>query len=164
MNHKPLLEVIAVAVAVWGVHAVRAAEPKATAGTATPTRVVTEFAKITPSDGYPMAFGASIAASADDLVVGAPNFITTDGVVGTAYVFHRVGPKWIEIGKLFPNFGGIDGEDFGLTVAIEGDYIVVGAPHIITAAVGGGYGRAFIFRRDYRVAPRRQSPRSVATE
>jgi len=130
-----------------------AAEPVGVAGASTPTRSVTEFAKITPSDGYPVAFGASIAASGDDLVVGAPGYITEDGVVGTAYVFHRVGPKWIEIGKLRPEFEGIDGEDFGLTVAIEGDYIVVGAPHIIGGVVGGGYGRAFIFRRDDRGTP-----------
>jgi len=112
-----------------------------------PTRTVTEFAKITASDGIPGAFGASIAVSGDDLVVGAPGYITKEGVVGAAYVFRRSGPRWIETAQLFPQFGGMDGEDFGLSVAIDGDLIVVGAPHIIGGQIGGGYGRAFIFRR-----------------
>ena len=112
------------------------------------TRTVTEFAKITASDGIPGdAFGASIAVSGDDLVVGAPGYVTKEGVVGAAYVFRRSGPRWIETARLFPQFGGLDGEDFGLSVAINGDFIVVGAPHIIAGSIGGGYGRAFVFRR-----------------
>jgi len=121
---------------------------------ATAPRTVTEFAKITPSDGYPISFGASISVSGDDLVVGAPAFFTEEGMVGTAYVFHRVGPRWVETGKLFVSFGAIEGEGLGWSVAIEGDYIVVGAPQFIGApAVGGGYGRVFIFRRDDRGTP-----------
>jgi hypothetical protein len=48
--------------------------------------------------------------------------------------------------------GGINGEDFGLSVAIEGDYIVIGAPHVI-AGFQGGHGRAFNFRRYDRGTP-----------
>jgi len=154
MKHQRILETVVIVTAVCGASSARAVEPGAVAATASPVRTITEFAKIRPSDGYPVAFGASIAVSGNDLVVGAPGYITEEGVVGTAYVFHRVGPKWIETGKLVPNFEQIDGEDFGLSVAIEGDFIVVGAPHIMPDVIGGGgYGRAFIFRRDERGTP-----------
>jgi hypothetical protein len=104
-------------------------------------RTVTEFAKITSGEGFPVAFGASVAVSGDNLVVGARGYVTEDGAVGTAYVFHRSGPRWVQTDRVSPDIGfGIDGEDFGLSVAIDGDIIAVGAPNIIGGVIGGAIG------------------------
>lgn len=148
MNKATACTNAAILTALLSIRPASGLEPVAAAGVGEAPRTVTEFAKITPSAGYPVAFGASVAVSGDDLVVGAPDYISKDGLVGAAYVFHRVGPRWIEKATLVPLFGAVDGGDFGFTVAIEGDYIVVGAPQIIPGLLGGGVGSAYIFRRD----------------
>ncbi len=118
---------------------------------AEPPRTSTEFVKLTASDGiYGDGFGFSLAVSGDDLVVGAPGYIIATGeVVGAAYVFRRSGPRWIQTAQLFVDFGvpPMDYEAFGWSVAIAGDLIVVGAPQIFPAVIGGGYGTAYVFRR-----------------
>jgi len=74
-------------------------------------------------------FGSSVAIDGDTVVVGAPQDDfggNTDQ--GSAYVFEKSGNSWTRTGELIPN----DGEDydyFGSSVAIDGDTVVVGAPH-----------------------------------
>lgn len=106
---------------------------------------------LAPSDaaqGYGEDFGNSVAISGDWLVIGAPSDDELAGDAGAAYVFRRHGARWIEHQKLYgaPLFG----ETFGV-VAIDGDWIVVGAPH--ANMFGGGIGRGFVFRRDEHRTP-----------
>ena len=73
-------------------------------------------------------FGQSVAIDGDTIVVGVP--YDTLGQVerqGTAYVFVRNGSRWNERARLFPSDGAPD-DNFGWSVAISGNYIVVGAP------------------------------------
>jgi uncharacterized protein (TIGR03437 family) len=73
-------------------------------------------------------FGTSVAVDGDTIVVGVPD--DTLGTVefqGTAYVFVREGDRWKERARLFPSDGAPD-DSFGWSVAISGQYIVVGAP------------------------------------
>ncbi len=83
-------------------------------------------------------FGFSIAASGDTVVVGAPredsnatgvnsNPINNSATfAGAAYVFVRAGPTWIQEAYLkASNTGSFD--EFGGSVAVSGDIIVVGA-------------------------------------
>jgi hypothetical protein len=69
-------------------------------------------------------FGASVGISGNEVVVGA-NFAGTLST-GQAYVFNRLGTVWNEVQILKGNDAAF-GDDFGRSVAISGDRIVVGA-------------------------------------
>jgi hypothetical protein len=101
-------------------------------------------AKVTPSrrtDGD--AFGSDCAVSGEDLVSGAPG---DDNFTGAAYVFKRIGNIWAQQSKL-TSLDGNEGDFFGLSVSISGDFILVGANrvHVDDAQFVGA---AYIFRRD----------------
>ncbi|RMD62641.1 T9SS C-terminal target domain-containing protein, partial [Candidatus Parcubacteria bacterium] len=83
--------------------------------------------KLTPSDSQAGdLFGASIALDGDYLLVGAPG---ADMNVGAAYVFRRTETGWVEEAKLTASDGSSqeDFNDFGWTVALDGDFAVIGA-------------------------------------
>src|SRR4030095_3574942 len=84
--------------------------------------------------------------SGDTLVVGAPLDNGAGGSQqGSAYVFVRSGGVWSQQQKLeAPDAG--EGDDFGLSVAISGDTVVVGAP-FDDGAAGVLQGSAYIFAR-----------------
>lgn len=89
-------------------------------------------------------FGFSVSISGDYAVVGArfddDNAISS----GSAYVFRRSGTNWIEEAKLTASDA--SGADFfGSSVAIDGGYVVIGAPGDNDS--GSGSGSAYIFRR-----------------
>ncbi len=74
-------------------------------------------------------FGYSVCISGDEIIVGAPG----DGPIalfsGSAYIFLRDGNgQWIQDGKLVPLNGALF-DQFGTSVSISGDYILVGAPY-----------------------------------
>jgi len=84
----------------------------------------TQQAKLTASDGAPSyLFGRSVSILGDTIVVGANG---ASGGSGSAYVFTRTGTSWSEQAKLTAS-DGADGDRFGVSVAIAGDTIVVGA-------------------------------------
>jgi uncharacterized repeat protein (TIGR01451 family) len=105
-------------------------------------------AKLTASDGEgDDDFGISIAISGDTVVVGA---VRDDigGVVdqGSAYVFVKLGDGWgdmTQAAKLTASDGAAD-DEFGISVAISGDTVVVGA---VRDDIGGvvDQGSAYIF-------------------
>ncbi|MFK8003140.1 MAG: FG-GAP repeat protein [Polyangiales bacterium] len=85
-------------------------------------------------------FGAAIAISGNTMVVGAPledsdaTGVSSSGEgnnaridSGAAYVYVRVGGVWMEQAYLKADNAGA-GDEFGRSVAIDGDRIVVGAP------------------------------------
>jgi len=91
-------------------------------------------------------FGVSVAISGDTAVVGA----FTDGVgsnpgQGSAYVFTRSGVDWLLQEKLIA-IDGAANDFFGISVALEGDTVVVGAQ---TADIGpnADQGSAYVFTR-----------------
>ena len=78
-------------------------------------------------------FGASVSASADRVLVGAPFHDGAGDDAGAAYVFTWDGLMWVEEQKLQPSL--VDaGDHCGTAVAVDGDYLVVGSP---TADPGG---------------------------
>ena len=98
---------------------------------------------LTASDGMNGdLFGVSVAMDGNTAVVGSLEAL---GGVGAAYVFVKPGTGWrnmTETAKLTPSDGNI-GEEFGATVSISGNTIVVGAP---SASVGGVVqGAAYVF-------------------
>ena len=73
-------------------------------------------------------FGYSVSVSGDTVVVGASLHDTPGGVdAGSAYVFVRSGTTWTEQQKLLASDGAA-GDDFGFSVSVSGDTVVVGAP------------------------------------
>ncbi|HEX6125436.1 MAG TPA: kelch repeat-containing protein [Pyrinomonadaceae bacterium] len=107
----------------------------------------TEQQKLVASDGAGGDFfGIALAISGDTIVAGSPNddFPGADNA-GSAYVFTRSEQTWTEQAKLTAN----DAEgfaSFGTSVAIDGDYALVGSPD---ATSGGGFrtGAAYVFLR-----------------
>jgi hypothetical protein len=103
-----------------------------------PTNWVEE-AKLVPSDGAPPTFfGFSVGISGDTAVGGA---WMKDGLKGAAYVYTRTGSNWTQTIKLTAS-DGTPPDEFGYSVAIDGDYIIVGAYND-----NSGQGSAYIFNR-----------------
>ena len=99
----------------------------------------TETAKLTASDGVVGDwFGQSVAVDGDTVVVGA----SEDGGSGSAYVFTKAADSiWTDAtqtAKLTASDGD-DFDEFGKSVAVDGDTAVAGAPN------NDGYGSAYVF-------------------
>lgn len=94
-------------------------------------------------------FGFSVAIDGDYVVVGA---FYEDGLGfdrGAAYVFYRNQggtDNWGEVVKLTAS-DAADSDEFGYSVAIDGDYVVVGAR--LEAGAGSNRGAAYVFDRNY---------------
>lgn len=83
--------------------------------------------KLTPHDPLESSFfGASVAIRGNRAIVGAIRGASGGIRCGAAYVFIRVGRNWEEMGKLVPHDGAED-DLFGSSVAIDGNFAVIGA-------------------------------------
>ena len=110
-----------------------------------------QLTKLTAADGaYDDRFGTSVSLSGDTVVVGAHTAnVGGNADQGAAYVFYRNqgGPDaWGQVVKLTA-VDGAAGDNFGLSVSLSGDTVVVGAFY---ANVGGNVdqGAAYVFYRD----------------
>jgi hypothetical protein len=102
--------------------------------------------KLTASDSADHKFfGASVAIDGDRIVVGAYGDQNNGIFAGAAYVFVRSGSTWVEEQKLTGSENSFI-DNFGLSVAIEGDTIVCGA---FGNSDGGQseVGSVYVFRR-----------------
>ncbi|MBN2890910.1 MAG: T9SS type A sorting domain-containing protein [Bacteroidales bacterium] len=89
--------------------------------------VIIETQKILASDGQDADnFGYSVDVSGDYLIVGAYQTYSDNNEGGYAYIFKKNNDEWEEIKKLSPS-DGAENDDFGLDVAIDGNYAVVGS-------------------------------------
>jgi len=108
--------------------------------------VWSQQAKLTASDfGLHDQFGASVAIDGNTVVVGASHDAIGESYVqGSAYVFVRSNDTWTQQAKLVAN-DGARYDNFGTSVAIDDDTIVVGAPqHDIGAFADQG--AAYVFK------------------
>lgn len=102
-----------------------------------------EQAKLTASDAsIGDNFGYAVALSGNYALISA--YINDDDGTssGSAYVFKRSNTLWLEQSKLTAS-DAATGDIFGYSVAIEGDYLIVGAPGDESET-----GAAYIFKRD----------------
>ena len=111
--------------------------------------LMTEVKKLLASDAQADdEFGFSVAVSGNIAVVGAFLEDAEGTNAGAAYLFKRDeggADTWGELTKL--TVGDADADDlFGISVAIDGDIIIVGANK--EDAGGSGAGAAYIFERD----------------
>lgn len=101
-------------------------------------------AKLIAADGAKGdAFGQSIALSGNTLVVGAPHDDDRGNGSGSVYIFTRHGETWKQTIKLTAADGSA-GDLFGISVAISGDTILVGADLNDEKAVDAGAAYVFI--------------------
>jgi FG-GAP repeat protein len=91
-------------------------------------------------------FGQSVAISSETVVVGAPSHDGSGGGdQGSAYVFVRSAGVWSQQQELEAS-DGAGSDNFGFSVAISGETVVVGA-RSDDGAAGPGQGSAYIFVR-----------------
>lgn len=92
-------------------------------------------------------FGIDVAIDGDTAVIGAYNERVGPYRSGAVYVYVWNGSSWGLQQKLFPHVSSST-EDFGYSVAISGDTIIVGAPDYSENASIGLCGRVYIFQRN----------------
>ncbi len=112
----------------------------------------TETAKLLPSDGdYYDNFAYSVDISDSIVVIGARYGEGEDYTSGAAYIFIKPSTGWvdtIEIAKIAAS----DGEyydNYGCTVGVSGNYIVVGAPY--NDNEGSSAGSAYFYDISYPI-------------
>ena len=89
-------------------------------------------------------FGTSVALSGDYAIVGA-NGEDSQGInAGAAYIFQRTGASSWDGGTKLVAPGGQAGDSFGISVALSGDYAIVGAHG--EDSQGSAAGAAYIFK------------------
>ncbi|WP_438000312.1 thrombospondin type 3 repeat-containing protein [Sorangium sp. So ce185] len=99
------------------------------------------LSKVSANDGMPYDyFGSSVALSGDTAVVGAPY----DDGHGSVYIFARIGDAWFQQIKLSPHDASGD-DRFGVSVAISGDTVLIGAER--NDSRGSETGAAYVFVR-----------------
>ena len=102
----------------------------------------TQVAKLTADDGaYDDVFGIRVSIDGDTMVIGSSS--------GSAYVFTRdtagdLASGWTHVAKLTANDGAA-GDEFGRSVSIDGNTVVVGAYG--DADHGSNTGSAYVFTR-----------------
>jgi hypothetical protein len=90
----------------------------------------------------------SVSINGDYAIVGVYNGTNNFGVSsGTAYIFVRQGDTWIEQAKIMAG-DGEQGDYFGCSVSINGDYAIVGAKRVENWDMGKTSGAAYIFKRE----------------
>jgi hypothetical protein len=112
--------------------------------------------KLTANDGGANdRFGSSVAINSETIVVGSPRDDTGQNLdQGAAYVFVRSGTNWSIQQKLTANDGAA-GDQFGSSVAISGDAVVIGAP-LDNTATTDDQGAAYVFARSGMVWAQQQ--------
>lgn len=101
----------------------------------------TEGEKLIASDGGPLEnFGESLAMQGEVLFVGVPGDDDKGADSGSAYVFMDNGALWEETQKLVAS-DGVPNAQLGESVAIDGDFAVIGAWNDTTtfSATGSAY-------------------------
>jgi hypothetical protein len=88
----------------------------------------TQQSKLTADDaGAGQTFGFAVALQGESIVVGANGFGNSSGFAGAAYVFQRNGGVWSQQQKLIPDASSNGLIGFGVSVAIDGNTLLVGS-------------------------------------
>jgi len=109
----------------------------------------TQIKKLVAPDGHSSdAFGTAVGINGDTIVVGAP-FNSTTTNAGAAYVYERNlgGTNQWGFEKKLVSTNFVSNDQFGSSVAISGDDVVVGVP-LSDSTAGGDTGSAYIFERN----------------
>jgi len=104
-----------------------------------------ERQKLTENDiGGSGGYGKAVAAQGDFLVVGVPFDDHAGSLSGAAYVYARTASGWQRMQRLTASdASGVS--YFGDSLALDGDTLLVGAPHALVGGVSAG--AAYLFHR-----------------
>jgi FG-GAP repeat len=109
-----------------------------------------EVAKLTPSDdahGVPGTwFGRSVSISGNTAVIGDITAQKDGSSTGAAYVFEKDGSGWSQVAALRAA-DGVEFDEFGNSVSISGDTIIVGADSVDGSPVNN-IGAAYVFENN----------------
>ena len=90
-------------------------------------------------------YGKGLDMTSNWLAIGAPNHSTGGNSVGAVHLYRNIGSSWVSAGMLqAPSLS--DGAEFGYSVAITDDLLVVGAPGT-DGISNSDEGAAYIYRR-----------------
>ncbi|NND09087.1 MAG: hypothetical protein HKN87_22170, partial [Saprospiraceae bacterium] len=107
----------------------------------------TQETQVTAFDGaFADQFGYAVAIAGEYAVVGAPlqgDFGTNNA--GSAYIYQNIAGTWTYVKKLVPPSGGSPGDQFGLSVDMDSNQVIVGAPYTDHYDLDD-VGSAYIFR------------------
>ncbi len=104
-----------------------------------------ETQKLVASDGaLSDAFGFSVAASPDTLMVGSTNHDSFVNNLGAVYAFEKQGSLWVETQELAP-LDPLTNQEFGASVTLDGDTAIIGSDG--DQDLGLTSGSAYCFRR-----------------
>ena len=107
-----------------------------------------EQAVLAPIGGSGASFGGSslnsTAISGNTIAVGAPSEPTVLGTTGAVYTFTNANGVWTQEARIVPSDPLVAG--FGLTVALQNDTLLIGAPFTQSATISQP-GTAFVFKR-----------------
>jgi hypothetical protein len=98
-------------------------------------------------------YGKSVSISGDYAIVGSNDYRTgtTSGHKGPVYILYNNGVSWKEVKRIDPPLGMIN-DNFGSSVAINGNYAVVGATDSNNKFFGGQWTEAtcgvYLFEKD----------------
>jgi hypothetical protein len=95
-------------------------------------------------EGKEKGFGTAVDICGLTAVIGAPNDNVNGIDSGSAYIFEQVNNQWVQQTKLLPT-DGTEGDQFGTTVAINGNLLIIGAPN--NDVNGTDSGSAYIFEK-----------------
>ncbi len=94
---------------------------------------------IVATGGASAEFGYAVAVHTEIVVIGAPRTLSAAGVPGSAYVFRFAGQQWNQETQ-FASETPVAGDRFGVTVAVDGEFVAVGAP-----GANMGQGEAYLY-------------------
>ncbi|MGA7306243.1 MAG: FG-GAP-like repeat-containing protein, partial [Rhodothermales bacterium] len=110
-----------------------------------PGELWAQEAKLTAGDASQSAnFGSAVDVSGNFAVIGASG---VNGRTGAAYVFERVNGNWVQRSKMLPS-GNEARSVFGASVAINGDWAVIGAPDHFRNSGPGRTGAVYVYQRN----------------
>ena len=103
------------------------------------------------------SFGSAVAISGNTMVIGAFNADGNEVGAGAAFIFEKVGNTWLQTAKIFAADGKAEpvpsvpgdfrSDSFGLSVAISGDTVVVGAPAHAHPGTPSNSGAVYVFQK-----------------
>jgi hypothetical protein len=113
-----------------------------------PLELLEQVQKLTSSDGLADdAFGSSVAISGTSAIVGAPSDdVAGNAGQGSAYIFEHDGNTWVQQAKLTAE-DGFPQDNFGTSVAIYGDTVVIGAENDDIVFPNDNQGSAYVFTK-----------------
>lgn len=103
--------------------------------------------KLVAPDGQASDKFGEVALEGSTAIIGATEDDDAASNAGSAYVFQRTGLNtWTYSNKKLLAGDPLDGDDFGVSLELQGDTLVVGAR--MASAVPGGAGKVYVFQRN----------------